>query len=150
MVGRAVLGDTLHEALNEVERAVAAGGAQRVALLDDEALELEGDLVGDEVVVAAEGLDEGGQDGHGGVALHRLDAARAPQAHADVEDGAADERDVGVRLPRLDELAEVEERRVAEVRRHEGLHRPPRHLAVVLHVHHAALSKGRAKVARNT
>ena len=55
-----------------------------------------------------------------------------------------------MRLPRLDELAEVEEGRVAEVRRHEGLHRPPGHLAVVLHVHHAALSKKRANVARNT
>lgn len=38
------------------------------------------------MVLAVERLDKCGQDGHGGVGLHLLDALGAPQTHANEED----------------------------------------------------------------
>ena len=70
VVGGTVLGYAVHEGLDEVQGTVATGSTQRVALLDHEPLQLECHLIGDEVVVALERLDERRQDGHHGVVLH--------------------------------------------------------------------------------
>ena len=53
------------------------------------------------MVFTSKGIDESWKDGGGRVVGQGLDPLAAPQAHADEEDGATDEGDVGVVLARL-------------------------------------------------
>ena len=53
------------------------------------------------MVFTSKGIDESWKDGGGRVVGQGLDPLAAPQAHADEEDGATNEGNVGVVLARL-------------------------------------------------